>query len=128
MFVNVFIQYCAMTQKFHRKCASAAAFTCGGDRRYHREVADTDAVESREDDEVPDGQLVRTGFAVFIRINHQQEVSDNYMYKAFCFLGIKAKTKHQVHYHPRKVRDLYPNLIFTPRDAKTTNSRKLSEV
>lgn len=34
--------------------------------------------------------------AAFIRINHQQEVSDNYVYRAFRFPGIKAKTKHQV--------------------------------
>jgi len=54
--------------------------------------------------------------AAFIRINHQQNISDNYVYKAFRFLGIKAKTKHPVHYRPRKVRDLYPNLIFTTWD------------
>lgn len=54
--------------------------------------------------------------AAFIRINYQHEVSDNYVYKAFRFLGIKAKTKHKVHYRPRKVRDLYPNLIFTTWD------------
>lgn len=49
--------------------------------------------------------------AAFIRVNYQQDISDNYVYKAFRFLGIKAKTKHQVHYRPRKIRDLYPNLI-----------------
>ena len=54
--------------------------------------------------------------AAFIRVNYQQEISDNYVYKAFRFLGIKAKTKHQVHYRPRKIRDLYPNLIFTTWD------------
>ena len=54
--------------------------------------------------------------AAFIRINYQQDISDNYVYKAFRFLGIKAKTKHQVHYRPRKVQDLYPNLIFTTWD------------
>lgn len=48
--------------------------------------------------------------AAFIRVNYQQDISDNYVYKAFRFLGIKAKTKHQVHYRPRKIRDLYPNL------------------
>lgn len=36
-----------------------------------------------------------------------------YIYKAFKFLGIKAESKHQVHYKPRKVKDKYPNLIFT---------------
>ena len=54
--------------------------------------------------------------AAFIRVNYQQDISDNYVYKAFRFLGIKAKTKHQVHYRPRKIRDLYPNLIFTTWD------------
>lgn len=34
--------------------------------------------------------------AAFIRVNYQQDISDNYVYKAFRFLGIKAKTKHQV--------------------------------
>ena len=54
--------------------------------------------------------------AAFIRVNYQQDISDNYVYQAFRFLGIKAKTKHQVHYRPRKIRDLYPNLIFTTWD------------
>jgi putative transposase len=54
--------------------------------------------------------------AAFIRVNYQQDISDNYVYKAFRFLGIKAKTKHQVHCRPRKIRDLYPNLIFTTWD------------
>ena len=54
--------------------------------------------------------------AAFIRVNYQQDISDNYVYKVFRFLGIKAKTKHQVHYRPRKIRDLYPNLIFTTWD------------
>ena len=30
--------------------------------------------------------------AAFIRVNYQQDISDNYVYKAFRFLGIKAKT------------------------------------
>ena len=54
--------------------------------------------------------------AAFIRVNYQQDISDNYAYKAFRFLGIKSRTNHQVHYRPRKVRDLYPNLIFTTWD------------
>ncbi len=32
--------------------------------------------------------------AAFIRVNYQQDISDNYVYKVFRFLGIKAKTKH----------------------------------
>ena len=41
------------------------------------------------------------------------EISDSYAYKCFRYLGIKAETKHRVHYRPRKVRDKYPNLIYT---------------
>ena len=51
--------------------------------------------------------------AAFLRINMQVIISDNYAYKCYRYLGIKAETKHRVHYSPRKVRDLYPNLIFT---------------
>ena len=51
--------------------------------------------------------------AAYIRINMQVIISDNYAYKCYRYLGIKAETKHRVHYKPRKVRDLYPNLIFS---------------
>lgn len=51
--------------------------------------------------------------AAFIRINMHIEISDSYAYKCFRHLGIKAETKHRVHYRPRKVRDKYPNLIYT---------------
>lgn len=51
--------------------------------------------------------------AAFIRINMHIEISDSYAYKCFRYLGIKAETKHRVHYRPRKVRDKYPNLIYT---------------
>ena len=51
--------------------------------------------------------------AAFIRINMGIVISDNYAYKCFRYLGIKAETKHQVRYRPRKVRDKYPNLIFS---------------
>lgn len=51
--------------------------------------------------------------AAYIRINMQITISDNYAYKSYRYLGIKAETKHRVRYRPRKVRDLYPNLIFT---------------
>lgn len=54
--------------------------------------------------------------AAFIRINYGYEFSDNYIYKAFKYLEIKAETKHQVHYRPRKEKDKYPNLIFTTWD------------
>ncbi len=51
--------------------------------------------------------------AAYIRINMQMIISDNYAYKCYSYLGITAETKHRVHCKPRKVRDLYPNLIFT---------------
>lgn len=51
--------------------------------------------------------------AAFIRINMHIEISDSYAYKCFRYLGIKAETKHKVHYRPRKVRDKYPNLIYS---------------
>ena len=51
--------------------------------------------------------------AAYIRVNEKIEISDNYVYKCFRYLGIKSETKHQVHYRPRKVRDRYPNLIYS---------------
>ena len=54
--------------------------------------------------------------AAFIKINHKLSYSDNYVYKAFCYLGIKSETKHKAHGRPRKVKDRYPNLIFTTWD------------
>ena len=54
--------------------------------------------------------------AAFIRINYGYDCSDNYIYKCFRYLGIKAETKHQIHYRKRKVKDKYPNLIFTTWD------------
>ena len=51
--------------------------------------------------------------AAYIRVNKGIEISDNYAYKCFRYLGIKSETKHQIHYRPRKVKDKYPNLIFS---------------
>ena len=51
--------------------------------------------------------------AAYIRINERIDISESYAYKCFRFLGIKSETKHQIHYKPRKVRDRYPNLIFS---------------
>ena len=51
--------------------------------------------------------------AAFIRINFEVNISDNYTYKCFRYLGIKSETKHKVHYRPRKIKDKYPNLIFS---------------
>ena len=54
--------------------------------------------------------------AAFIRINCEYAIRDSYAYKCFRYLGIKAETKHQVHYRPRKERDKYPNLILSTWD------------
>ena len=54
--------------------------------------------------------------AAFIRINYTFGCSDSYAYKIFRFLGIKSETKHQVHRQPRKVKDKYPNLIYSTWD------------
>lgn len=51
--------------------------------------------------------------AAYIRLEYGYECSDNYIYKCFRYLGIKAETKHQVHYRKSKEKDKYPNLIFT---------------
>ena len=51
--------------------------------------------------------------AAYIRINKHIDVSENYVYKCFKFLGIRSQTKHQVHYKPRKEKDKYPNLIYS---------------
>ena len=51
--------------------------------------------------------------AAFIRINMHLEISDSYAYKCFRYLGIKAETKHRIYSRPRKVKDKYPNLIYS---------------
>ena len=40
-------------------------------------------------------------------------VSAEYIRQAFLFLGIESKTKHKARNSPRKVREPYPNLIFS---------------
>ena len=54
--------------------------------------------------------------AAYIRLEYGYECSNNFIYKCFRYLGIKAETKHQVHYRKRKIKDRYPNLIFTTWD------------
>lgn len=54
--------------------------------------------------------------AACIRINIHINISDNYIYKCFRYLGIKAETQHQPHPKPRKVREKFPNLIFSTWD------------
>lgn len=51
--------------------------------------------------------------AAFIRMNCSVRISDNFVYRIFRIYGLKAETKHRTKYSPRKIRDKYPNLIFT---------------
>ena len=51
--------------------------------------------------------------AAYIRNTLRTKVSDNFVYKCFRYLGIKSETKHRPHYKPRKVKDKFPNLIFS---------------
>ncbi len=51
--------------------------------------------------------------AAYMRINDGWTVCDNMVYKCFRYLGISAVTKHKRKYLPRKIRDAYPNLIFS---------------
>jgi len=54
--------------------------------------------------------------AAFIRNDLRVTISDNFVYKCFRYLGIQSQTRHKIHYKPRKVRDRYPNLIFSTWD------------
>lgn len=54
--------------------------------------------------------------AAYIRTVMKTGVSDNYVYKCFRHLGIRSETRHRPHYRPRKVRDRYPNLIYSTWD------------
>ena len=49
----------------------------------------------------------------FIRQNCSVRISDNFVYKIFRIYGLRAETKHRTKYTRRKIRDKYPNLIFT---------------
>ena len=51
--------------------------------------------------------------AAYIRINYGYEFSDNFIFKIFHYLGIKAQSKHQRKSKPRKIKDKYPNLIYS---------------
>ena len=51
--------------------------------------------------------------AAFIRINKKVIFSENYVYKAFRYLGFQSETKHKQRSRPRKVKDKYPNLIYS---------------
>ena len=50
----------------------------------------------------------------YILINYKVACSASFVYTIFRYLGIQSKTKHKKHKSkPRKVRDKYPNLIFS---------------
>lgn len=51
--------------------------------------------------------------AAYMRHNLNLIISDNFAYKCFRHLGIRSETRHKVRCKPRKVRDRYPNLIFS---------------
>lgn len=51
--------------------------------------------------------------AAYMRINMGITISDNYAYKCFRYLGIRSETQHKRHYKPRKVKDKYPNLMYS---------------
>lgn len=49
----------------------------------------------------------------YILINYSINTSASYVYNIFRYLGIQSKTKHKEHRRPRKIKDKYPNLIFS---------------
>lgn len=51
--------------------------------------------------------------AAYIRNDLKVSISDNFIYKCFRYLGIQAQTMHKPHPRPRKVKDRFPNLIYS---------------
>ena len=51
--------------------------------------------------------------AAYIRRNTDYSFSDGLIYKAFRYLGITSETRHKKRCKPRKIKDKYPNLIFS---------------
>lgn len=50
----------------------------------------------------------------YIQINYKVKCSVNFIYTIFRYLGIQSQTKHKRRKSkPRKVKDKYPNLIFS---------------
>ena len=49
----------------------------------------------------------------YLKKNDGVEVSAEYIRRCFLYLGIRAETKHQKKSQGRKVRDPYPNLVFS---------------
>ena len=54
--------------------------------------------------------------AAYIRNDLMCSISDSFVYKCFKHLGIQSETKHKIHRKPRKVKDRFPNLIFSTWD------------
>lgn len=51
--------------------------------------------------------------AAYIRINEGYNISDNYAYRIFRHLGIRAETRHRTKYTSRRNGNRYENLIFS---------------
>ena len=51
--------------------------------------------------------------AAYIRLNYSYDFTDNFIYTIFKQLNIRAETKHKAKSKPRKVKDRYPNLVYT---------------
>ena len=54
--------------------------------------------------------------AAYLRINENGTACDNMVYKCFRYLDLTAQTKHRAKSKPRKVKDRFPNLIFSTWD------------
>ena len=54
--------------------------------------------------------------AAYLRINEDEKACDNMVYKCFRYLGLSSKTQHRKKRRARKVRDRFPNLIFSTWD------------
>jgi transposase InsO family protein len=52
----------------------------------------------------------------FLVLHERITVSADYIRRAFAALGITSKTKHKAKNNPRKVKDPYPNLVFSTWD------------
>ena len=61
----------------------------------------------------------------YILINYKVKCSASFVYTIFRYLGIQSKTKHKKHRRPRKVKDKYPNLIFSTWE--TVDRRKAGD-
>lgn len=49
----------------------------------------------------------------YILLNYSISCSTSFIYKVFRYLGIQSQTRHKERTRPRKIKDKYPNLIFS---------------